>query len=98
MHADRIPGESPNDARSTPVEEGYVWQGRVLAVLFLAFPRHLTELELVRELAGKNPTSAQKDAITRALEVVIEADIAHRCESLIVLTKLGRHIAGAGRK
>jgi hypothetical protein len=87
MQTDRIPGDQPDDERQTTDDEDWKWQGRLLGVVFHEYPHQLTELELERELVGDNPSFAEKDAVARALDVVIKAGLLHRCESMIVVSK-----------
>jgi hypothetical protein len=92
MHQDRISGDPPDDERSTNADEDFKWQGAVLGYLLSQYPHQLTEREIIRAMAGERPTYDQKDAIERAIEEIVRAGIARRCESLVLLTHTARRI------
>jgi|GEM_PF-1691727 len=92
MQQDRIPGDQPNDGRQLPAAEDFKWQGVVLSYILSQFPHQLTEREIIRELVGERPTFDQKDAIERAIEEIVRAGIARRCESLVLLTHTAKRV------
>jgi len=86
MQRDRIPGDQPDGERRTNDDEDRKWQGVVLSYILSQHPHQLTEREIIRALVGERPTFDQKDAVERAIEEIVRAGIARRCESLVLLT------------
>jgi len=80
-------------ARQEAKEKLLRWQERVLSLALEEDPRQLSELEIVRELVGKEPDYDQAIAVGRAIEELVHACLLRRCESLLILTRAARHFA-----
>jgi hypothetical protein len=83
-------------ARQEAKEDFCRWQERVLSLALEEDPRQLSELEVVRELAGEDPDEDQAVAVGRAIEELVHACLLRRCESLLILTRSAQHFARLG--
>ncbi len=94
MHSERISDDDFDGPEHTPEQEDSLWQVRIVSFLLGEYPDQLSKLELARELLSENAGFSERDGFERAVEDLIRAGLLRQCESLILLTRPARHLAG----